>query len=50
MVAGEINFSYEQRVARKISLELEMGPTISQFGLSLGNQRLWQNMIFQSGL
>lgn len=46
IVAGEINFSYEQRIARKISLELEIGPTISQFGLSLGNQRLWQNMIF----
>jgi hypothetical protein len=42
LVAGEFNFSYEQRIARIISLELEIGPTISQFGLNFGNQRLWQ--------
>lgn len=42
LVAGEFNFSYEQRVARLISLELEVGPTISQFGLNFGNQKLWQ--------
>lgn len=42
LVAGEFNFSYEQRIARMISLELEVGPTISQFGLNFGNQRLWQ--------
>ncbi len=42
LIAGEFNFSYEQRLARIISLELEVGPTISQFGLNFGNQRLWQ--------
>lgn len=42
LVAGEFNFSYEQRLAKIISLELEVGPTISQFGLNLGNQKLWQ--------
>lgn len=42
LVAGEFNFSYEQRLARIISLELEVGPTISQFGLNFGNQKLWQ--------
>lgn len=42
LVAGELNFSYEQRIARVFSLELEVGPTISQFGLNFGNQRLWR--------
>ncbi len=42
LVAGEFNFSYEQRIAPIFSLELEVGPTISQFGLNFGNQRLWQ--------
>ncbi|AEA42207.1 hypothetical protein [Fluviicola taffensis] len=42
IVAGELNFSYEQRIARIISLELEVGPTISQFGLNFGNQKLWR--------
>lgn len=42
LVAGEFNFSYEQRLAKIISLELEVGPTISQFGLNMGNQKLWQ--------
>ncbi|TSJ41975.1 hypothetical protein [Fluviicola chungangensis] len=42
LFAGEFNFSYEQRVARILSLELEVGPTISQFGVNFGNQRLWQ--------
>lgn len=42
LAAGEFNFSYEQRVARIVSLEFEVGPTISQFGLNFGNQRLWQ--------
>lgn len=42
LVAGEFNFSYEQRLAKIISLELEIGPTISQFGLNMGNQKLWQ--------
>lgn len=42
LAAGEFNFSYEQRIGRIISLELEVGPTISQFGLNFGNQRLWQ--------
>jgi hypothetical protein len=42
IVAGELNFSYEQRIARILSLELEVGPTISQFGLNFGNQRLWR--------
>ncbi|MDR0802502.1 hypothetical protein [Fluviicola sp.] len=42
LAAGEFNFSYEQRVARLISLELELGPTISQFGSNFGNQKLWQ--------
>lgn len=42
LAAGEFNFTYEQRVAKRISLELEVGPTISQFGLNFGNQRLWQ--------
>jgi hypothetical protein len=43
LVAGEFNFSYEQRIASKFSLELEVGPTISQFGLNFGNQRLWRS-------
>lgn len=42
LVAGEFNFSYEQRIARIFSLELEGGPTISQFGLNFGNQRIWR--------
>lgn len=42
LAAGEFNFSYEQRLARLISMELEIGPTISQFGLNFGNQKLWQ--------
>lgn len=42
IVAGELNFSYEQRIARIISLELEVGPTISQFGINFGNQKLWR--------
>lgn len=42
LMAGELNFSYEQRVAKRISLELEVGPTISQFGINFGNQRIWQ--------
>lgn len=42
LAAGEFNFSYEQRIARIISLELEVGPTISQFGLNFGNQRIWR--------
>ncbi|MNU88538.1 hypothetical protein D3C71_783500 [compost metagenome] len=42
LVAGEFNFSYEQRLTKMISLELEVGPTISQFGLNFGNQKLWQ--------
>lgn len=46
LIAGEFNFSYEQRVARIISLELEVGPTISQFGLNFGNQRLWRGDIW----
>ncbi|MNJ86271.1 hypothetical protein D3C87_37620 [compost metagenome] len=46
LVAGEFNFSYEQRIARMVSLELEIGPTISQFGLNFGNQRLWQGEIW----
>lgn len=46
LVAGEFNFSYEQRVARMVSLELEIGPTISQFGLNFGNQQLWQGDIW----
>ena len=47
LVAGEFNFSYEQRIARIISLELEVGPTISQFGLNFGNQRLWRSDIWE---
>lgn len=47
LVAGEFNFSYEQRVARIFSLELEVGPTISQFGLNFGNQRLWRSDIWE---
>lgn len=46
LVAGEFNFSYEQRIARIFSLELEVGPTISQFGLNFGNQRLWRGDIW----
>lgn len=46
LVAGEFNFSYEQRLARMVSLELEIGPTISQFGLNFGNQQLWQGDIW----
>ncbi|WP_343605604.1 hypothetical protein [Fluviicola sp.] len=42
LAAGEFNFSYEQRLARLVSMELELGPTISQFGLNFGNQKLWQ--------
>lgn len=42
IVVGEFNFTYEQRVAKKISLELEVGPTMSQFGLGFGNQKIWQ--------
>jgi hypothetical protein len=42
LIAGEFNFSYEQRVAKRISLDLELGPTISQFGLNFGNQKIWQ--------
>jgi hypothetical protein len=42
ITVGEFNFSYEQRVAKRISIELEVGPTISQFGIGFGNQRLWQ--------
>ncbi len=47
LVAGEFNFSYEQRIARIFSLELEVGPTISQFGLNFGNQRLWRSDIWE---
>ncbi|MGV3611822.1 MAG: hypothetical protein ACO1N0_12780 [Fluviicola sp.] len=47
LIAGEFNFSYEQRVARIISLELEVGPTISQFGLNFGNQRLWRSDLWE---
>jgi hypothetical protein len=42
IMAGELNFSYEQRIGRIISLELEVGPTISQFGMNFGNQKLWR--------
>lgn len=47
LVAGEFNFSYEQRIARIFSLELEVGPTISQFGLNFGNQRLWRSDLWE---
>lgn len=47
LVAGEFNFSYEQRIGRIFSLELEVGPTISQFGLNFGNQRLWRGELWQ---
>lgn len=46
LVAGEFNFTYEQRLGRRLGLELEVGPTISQFGLNFGNQRLWRGEIW----
>ncbi|MCC6702514.1 MAG: DUF3575 domain-containing protein [Fluviicola sp.] len=41
LIAGEFNFTYEQRLTKFTSLELELGPTFSEVGLSRGNHNLW---------
>lgn len=33
MVLGELNFAYEQRVAKHASIEIDLGPTFSQLGI-----------------
>lgn len=33
MLMGEVNFSYEQRVSKQSSIEVSLGPTISEIGI-----------------
>lgn len=37
LLAGEINFGYEHQLSQKGSIDLELGPTISQIGLGINN-------------
>lgn len=37
MLAGEINFGYERQLSKKGSIDLELGPTISNIGFGLNN-------------
>lgn len=42
MLAGEINFGYERQVSKKGSIEIELGPTISDIGFgNVGHTGNW---------
>lgn len=43
LVAGEMSLNYEQRIGKFISLELDLGPTFSEFGINRSNHSLWYN-------
>mgnify|MGYP001370540057 CR=1 FL=1 len=50
LIAGEFNFTYEQRLGKFTSLELELGPTFSEVGFTRGNHALWGKGSPESGI
>ena len=41
MIAGEINFGYERKISDYSSLEIELGPTLSNIGLSVNQNHYY---------
>ncbi len=44
---GEVNFSWETKIARKATIELELGPTISQLGTGSSSVSNSPNLTYQ---
>ena len=46
LAAGEMSLNYEQRLAKFISVELDFGPTFSEFGINRSNHFLWGDLVW----